>query len=1015
MDMKKPLEDLLLALKGKQNNRLYIKNLDELKNEFESKYLLTKSIFPVLEDYDSFFEGFTRYVRSKYTFVHDDYINDAEVFHFDPLDGTWLKGTSYMQNFSKDKEFVNALPITRWGRFLYFLYKEKKFSLETVLNVGNSSIDVIARCHNPNSPSEQFVKGMVVGSVQSGKTTNFNAVINAAYDIGFNMVIVLTGITEDLRKQTQRRLNEDLGICEPGKGVNRIIENSAINIRDINSLTGNKDFDAAALDAKTHVGNQLSLMVSKKNKDSLLNIYKFLNEKIAENAIDVKNFNLLIVDDEADNATLNGVGYLNNDSDATAINGLMRGILGLFKKKTYVAYTATPFANILQDINLEGNWNYSNRGIDYEIALSGNLFPDNFVRLLDPPANYIGPRYFFDLDPSIQDNFHFLIKEISDTELHFPERFDRNSDEPVLLVNDEQDFESIEELKEIYGDFGTYKTNTRAPRTSDSNCINAIPYSLKDAVLCFVLTIAVRRIRAELYPELNDMQKHNSMLIHISRFSNWQNKLKTLLTNSNHNGYLDIVFNQLGIDNKGEGIYADFERVWNYHYADIIGNLNGVMENHYHDPYIQKHELSHIFNVLPAVARDGIDVVSINTNSPEDFLNYNGKQGKNYIAIGGNRLSRGFTLEGLSISYFTRTTGYADAILQMGRWFGYRPGYLDCCRLFTDRNSNDKFRECISILDDLEKDIKQHMADPSSSAKKIVNRIRSTSGDFIKITRPNILRNAELAYFSFSDKLIQTAKFDLYRSNHIESWERFGKFFSKYHSLMTKTSETSSSYKLTVSDFDVVKELIETSTLLNKSFDKERLFDFIEKQREEFEYLKTWDIIFINNSTGRGDGEIVEIGDVKLKTVVRSGPSKDTSDKANARGNKLYARLQKDGYYNVRNSSVITPSDMSLGLSDVQIREIKAETNRKSSIPEYVYRRKYGKYRGIVLVYLIDTKGVLKGDLNSQLKLDLKIPIVAFGIGIPDLEVEPQVYYLNQREKLEADLVEENVMEGVNE
>ena len=1013
MDMKKPLEDLLLALKGKQNNRLYIRNLDELKNEFESKYLLTKSIFPVLEDYDSFFEGFTRYVRSKYTFVHDDYINDAEILHFDPLDGTWLKDTSYMQHFSKDKEFVNALPITRWGRFLYFLYKEKNFSLETVLNVANSSLDVIARCHNPNSPSEQFVKGMVVGSVQSGKTTNFNAVINAAYDIGFNMVIVLTGITEDLRKQTQRRLNEDLGICEHDKGVNRIGGNSGIGVRDISSLTNTAaDFNASALDANTQVGNQLTLLVSKKNKDSLLNIYKFLNEKIVENAIDVKNFNFLIVDDEADNATLNGIGHLNVNSDATAINGLMRGILGLFKKKTYVAYTATPFANILQDTNLEGNWSYSNRGVDYEIGLSGNLFPDNFVRLLDPPANYIGPRYFFDLDPSIQDNFHFLIKEISDTESHFPERFDKITDEGVILITDEEDFNSLEELKDIYSDFETYRNNTRAPKPDDNEFIESLPHSLKDAILCFIITIAVRRIRAELHPELNDMQKHNSMLIHISRFSDWQNRIKTLIANDNHNGFLDKVFAKLGKDNKGKGIYADFERVWNYHYADIIGNLNGVMENHYHDPYIQKHELSKIFTVLPSIAGDGIKVVSINSVS-EDKLDYSGTQGKDYIAIGGNTLSRGFTLEGLSISYFTRTTGYADAILQMGRWFGYRPGYLDCCRLFTDRNSNDKFRECISILADLEKDIKQHMADPSSSAKKIVNRIRSTSGDFIKITRPNILRNAELAYFSFSDKLIQTAKFDLNRSNQIESWERFGKFFSKYHSLMTKTSEISSSYKLTVSDFDVVKELIETSTLLNKSFDKERLFDFIEKQREKFEYLKTWDIIFINNSTGRGEGKIVEIGDVKLKTVVRSGPSKDSSIEGTARENKLCDRLQKDGYYNVRNSSVITPSDMSLGLSDGQIREIKAETNRKSSIPEYVYRRKYGKYRGIVLVYLIDTKHVLKGDLNSQLKLDLKIPIVAFGIGIPDLEVEPQVYYLNQREEFEAALVQENLEEEV--
>jgi len=551
-----------------------------------------------------------------------------------------------------------------------------------------------------------------------------------------------------------------------------------------------------------------------------------------------------------------------------------------------------------------------------------------------------------------------------------------------------------------------YKQQTRSPQPDDSNNIISIPHSLEDAILCFILTIAVRKIRGEQYPELVQMQKHNSMLIHISRFSKWQDKVKALIQNDAKDGYLDIVFRKLGTDNKGNGIYLDFERVWNYYYADIIGNLNGVMENHYFDPYIQKHDLSTVFNILPSIARDGIEVVSINSKS-QDTLNYNTKQGRDYIAIGGNRLSRGFTLEGLSISYFTRTTGYADAILQMGRWFGYRPGYLDCCRLFVDRKSLDKFEECVKILDDLEKDIKAHMADTISNPRAIVNRIRATSGPFIKITRPNILRNGELAYFSFSDKLLQTHRFDLDKENHEQSWENFKDFFEKYDSQIENIDE-SSSYKLTIDDFEVVKELIGTSLLVNDSFDKERIFSFIDKQREEYGYLENWDIIFTNSPGSRGKVE-VSLCNRKFRTVIRSGPKETITIGGKELPNKMFGRLLKDGIFAVGNANIIDPGDMSLALSVDVVNRIKSRKNDKKTIPESAYRKEYGKYKGVVLVYLIDSSMILKDNiLENKWGMDTNIPIAGFAIGIPDLEVQPEIFYLKEREIAEVEGAEDN-------
>lgn len=1001
MDLKRKIEEKLIEIKEQQQNRLFIRNLNELKKLFKDRYEILKEVLELGVDYDDFFSELSRYFRGHYTFVHEDYENDEIIKKFDPLDGTWLKTSNFIGPFENDENFKSINPLTRWGRFIYYLKNFKGFSIETTKKIADSSLEVIARCHNPQSPSEQFSKGMVVGSVQSGKTTNFNAVINSAYDVGFNMIIVLTGITEDLRSQTQQRLNVDLGNCEKNVGVNQVIGNSGLNVQNISSLTTvNEDFNAAAVDAGINVGNQPTLIVSKKNKDTLFNIFRFLRDKVEESAIDNANFNLLLVDDEADNATINGIGHRNIHSDATVINGLIRGILNIFKKKTYIAYTATPFANILQDANLEGIWNYVNQGKEYQIPLSSNLFPENFVRLLDPPPNYIGPRYFFDTDPQIQENFDFLIKTISDTEEFFPERIDNKSELPIKFVKNENEFNTNEDLIQQYENFSTYKKETRAPKPVDNKHITALPHSLKDAIYCFIITIAVRKIRAEKFPELNSMQRHNSMLIHISRFSSWQNKLKKLIENENQTGFLDEIFWKLNTHNKGEGVYLDFERVWNYYYSDIIGNLNGIMENHYYDPYIQKVELENVFKVLPSIARDGIKVLSINTTNINDILDYNSKSGKNYIAIGGNRLSRGFTLEGLSISYFTRTTGYADAILQMGRWFGYRPGYLDCCRLFTDVDSYNKFSECVKIIDELEKDIMQHMADPLSVSKKIVNRIKSISGHFINITRPNILRNAELAYYSFSDTLVQTYRFNLEKTDHANSWVNFKSFFEKHTQKMI--SDIDGNIKLTVTDFEVVKNLINTSLILNKGFDKERLFDFIDLQRNKNEFLKTWDILFINGPKNSKKNSQINLGPFSLNTVVRSGPNEG----------KLYNQLLTDGYYSVKKAMIISPTDMGLGLVPEEQNKIKLKFSDYKTIPEYAYRRAYGKYKGIVLVYLIDTEHVLTDNLLKQkLDLDLNIPIASFAIGIPDLEIEPEVFYLMEREILDADFINENTEE----
>ena len=176
-----------------------------------------------------------------------------------------------------------------------------------------------------------------------------------------------------------------------------------------------------------------------------------------------------------------------------------------------------------------------------------------------------------------------------------------------------------------------------------------------------------------------------------------------------------------------------------------------------------------IKRILP-IAVDGIEIKAINSTT-KDSLEYPKHSPKKYIAIGGNRLSRGFTLEGLSINYFIRTTNYSDALLQMGRWFGYRPGYLDCCKIFTTQDSLDKFNSTTRCIEELEIEFKK-MEQQGKDPKSFELRVRKHPGT-LEITRPSLLKNAKTVKWSYQDQLEMTTQF-IVEKRQIESvWENF--------------------------------------------------------------------------------------------------------------------------------------------------------------------------------------------------------------------------------------------------
>ena len=382
----------------------------------------------------------------------------------------------------------------------------------------------------------------------------------------------------------------------------------------------------------------------------------------------------MIVDDEADNASLNNLGKKGIDY-SSKINGHIRALLDLFTKKSYLGYTATPFANVLQDRNEKSvvKWivSYKLNGqlVDKEFNQVPNIFPDDFIELLNAPSNYVGAKQIFEtvFDESLKIP---LIEVVNDSSAEFPIKIPKGDD----------------------------TDNERSPTKNDNFPVK-LPKSLEEATQCFILSIALRYSRLSDMADSGFLNPHHTMLVHISRFITWQNKTKNLLID-----YVLKLEENINNDfpNNYDLVYGRLEKTWNKYYATIVHNIRSYLPEGYNDEFLIPKTFNEIKPHLINAVK-GIEVKAVNSETGDklQYVKDNFGNGKKIIAVGGNRLSRGFTLEGLTINYFIRNTNYSDTLLQMGRWFGYRPGYLDCCKLFTTTDAINKFDSTTRTIEEL--------------------------------------------------------------------------------------------------------------------------------------------------------------------------------------------------------------------------------------------------------------------------------------------------------------------------
>ena len=518
-----------------------------------------------------------------------------------------------------------------WGRYRQLLFK--KGLPKSVIDATDKVTDeVLERLGNPREMSRWSRRGMVVGHVQSGKTANYTGLICKAADAGYRLIVVIAGIHNNLRNQTQARIDEGFIGRDTGRlaHANKAQRQKIIGVGQFDrrefpvSLTNTlRDFNKAkATGDSSQIGqyNVPVVLVIKKNSSTLKNLLEWLREYSAHEGTQMVSQPMLLIDDEADNASIN-TAYARDE--VTKINGQIRELLSIFHRSCYVGYTATPFANIFIDPDTDDD------------ALRQDLFPRHFIIGLDAPSNYFGAQKVF-LDARDRH-----IRLIEDNEDIFPMK--HKIDHPVDML----------------------------------------PGSLVQAVRAFIVSRAIRNARGQ-------QAAHASMLINASRFTDVQGRLRSQVSD-----VVGRIRDAVAVDaGKGPASLnnpeiAALHSVWQREYAE---------EADWADVQPRLHE------VLVAAR-----VVEVNASKRSQALDYDqgGEHGVTIIAVGGFSLSRGLTLEGLTVSYFLRNSIMYDTLMQMGRWFGYRPGYEDLCRVWIPADGVGWYAHIHEAMDDLQSQLKR--------------------------------------------------------------------------------------------------------------------------------------------------------------------------------------------------------------------------------------------------------------------------------------------------------------------
>lgn len=744
--------------------------------------------------------------------VVDRYVSEVGIQTFDPEFIDLDREAKYW--LYKEKDRISHPFFDRYKLYL----SNDGFEPKVIKNIELSCEQILARCANPKTTVlTEKKKGLVVGDVQSGKTANYLGLINMAYDYGYRIVVLLAGTTNSLREQTQKRTDSGV-IGAKSDSIGNTIEflgvglntNEHFAVPFTNQVNDFKKFVQKNLNVAIADINKPVVLVVKKIKSVLESVAERLQSELSEKGLDCRS--ILIIDDEADNASIT---TSKDPEKPTTINRCIRDIFNKFPIASYVGYTATPFANIF--INPYDDESYL------------DLFPTDFIAQLHAPSTYFGGRLVF---PN-NDTRSKYVRLISENEPNF--------------------------LPVVHDKYIPY------PAMADS---------LKEAINSFVICNVIRTLRGH-------GLKHRSMMINITRFNDTQALVWERVTE-----YLEALRNAieqlsdmpLTLFCKNRYCRALYEL---YHNDDFFKEIREGNPDIGTGPVaweaIQQGIYEEIkkFIVVVINSRNG-QMNNIDPSGRKKRFDYDDKkdEGARVIAIGGMVLSRGLTLEGLMTSYYSRNAGAYDTLLQMCRWFGYRPKYMDLCRIYLTQVSIDQFDAVLTATEDL----KEQFSEMKLRDKKpidfglMIKECPDTLETTLLITSRNKMRGTQVfeRRLNYSGVYADTSKMSKSPTANRQNLDAFNRFCNNVSfSWETKDGDpTTHRYYMAqnVSQHYIAQLFRDLSIPIeNKKFNTNGLAEYIEDS-DKFPY---WDVV-IANGNSKDSSLFMEVHPVERSFHMRS-------------------------------------------------------------------------------------------------------------------------------------------------
>lgn len=840
---------------------------------------------------------------------------------------------------------------TYWQRYSEYMEARIPWTALDALDIATD--EVLSKLEDPTREGAWDRRGLVVGHVQSGKTGNYTGLICKAADAGYKIIIVLAGLHNNLRAQTQIRLDKGfLGFATiadadelPAVGVGLIDKDISIRPNAATNRSDKGDFNTAVA-AKMNISPEQRpwLFVVKKNKTVLERLLHWIRNRVA-NHIDpvtgrklVTNLPLIVIDDESDHGSvdtgenvMDEFGNPDLEHEPKTINRLIRSILHHFSRKAYIGYTATPFANIF----------IHDRGETQEYG--PDLFPAAFITSLAAPSNYVGPGRVFGSSSSTPEDLP-LVRPLSDNEFQpWMPRGHKNGYRPRWQGEDR------------------------------------VPDSLAEAIRSFVYACAVRKLRGQ-------GSKHSSMLIHVTRFTSVQTAVVNQV--AEYVRYLKGRYTRaMDLENLEASMRMEYQETF-------LPGMQRIRSALVEDEALEDFWWDDIRAVLPDVLSD-IRVREIN-GTAKDALDYAENDGTGFkvIAIGGDKLARGLTLEGLCTSYFLRTARMYDTLMQMGRWFGYRDGYLDVCRLYTSKEMVEWFGHIADAAEELRQEF-DNMVAAGATPKQFGLRVKSHS--VLTVTSRAKMRNARAMQLTYSGDLLQTIVFPNRKDDITANFKATDWFISALGPSMDLNDQHfvpqgqkwNGHLWRDVSALGVISFLRDYRTHpASFRIMSPLIADFIEEMNKGGE-LTSWTVALIGKDTGPDD-KFRKVGGSSVNMLKR----RRTSEHADR--------------YSIK--TLISPRDQAIDLTEAewmaalnlsqktwrndmdrnegkeppsaprgpQIRHILGEGDTEAGV-------KARRDRGLLMLYLLDPEGAQVEELKNA------DPVVAWAISFPSSTSERRV------------------------